>query len=269
MYQKLPSAFGEQTSIDELELTSRSSYVNPSTPIPVQDLVAEAQEFLLNRQINRMSWILWTLLINGTYTILDVKGAIVDRDAYTPITYVPSILWSSAATATPLADLRAIQLLSRGVSTSFGAAAQLVLNQRTFNYLDANTNAADLGGRRGVGLTTIEGVAEVNRVLALNNMPTIRIWDEGYLDDAGTFQNWVPDGYVLVVGQRRGDRRLGEFLLTRNASNVDNSSQPYLKIIDKGAAADEAPPRQINIHRGFNGGPSMYYPGSVVVAKVA
>jgi hypothetical protein len=268
-YIKQPSAFGEFTSVDELELTTRASGLNANIPIPVQDLVAECQEQLLTRQVNRMSWILWTLLINGVYTILDVKGAVVDKDAYTPQTYTRAVDWSSTTTATPLADFRAVQLLARGASTSFGGQAAAFMNQQTFNYLDSNTNANDLGGRRAAGLSTIEGLDEVNDVQRKNNLPMIRVWDDGYRDDAGAFHNWIPDGKVVVVGQRRNNRMIGEMLLTRNVSNIDNSSRPYLKVVDKGAANDEAPPRRIDVHRGFNGGPAIEYPGSVVVMNVA
>jgi hypothetical protein len=70
-----------------------------------------------------------------------------------------------------------------------------------------------------------------------------------------------------VVGRRDNGASLGEFVLTRNANNPDLGSAAFVKIVDS-AEAGGTPPRTIKIYRAMNGGPAIWYPGSVVVMSV-
>lgn len=267
-YTMMPSAYGEFTAIDELEMTSRAAQGRYDVPINITDLVRDAQDQLLSRQINRIEWILWTLLTTGTFTVLDVKGSVVATDAYTPQSFTASVTWATHATATPLGDLRQVQLLSRGHSISFGPDAVAFMNRATWNDFISNTNAADLGGRKGAGLQSLQSLAEANELLTRDGAPNIVIYDDGYYDDTGTFQLWIPNNKVVVVGRRRNGASIGNFSYTRNASNPDFGGRPVVKIVDKGAAMDEPPPRRIEVHRAFNGGPKLYYGNAVVIMTV-
>lgn len=267
-YTMQPSAYGEFTVIDELEMTARAAVGRYDVPINITDLVRDAQDQLLSRQINRVEWILWTLLTTGTFTVLDVKGTVVATDAYTPQKLTAGVTWATVATATPLGNLRAVQLLSRGHSISFGTDATAFMNRATWNDMISNTNAADLGGRKGAGLQSIQSLGEVNELLTRDGLPNIVIYDEGYLDDNGAFQLWIPNNRVVVVGKRRNGATIGNFSYTRNASNADFGGRPVVKIVDHGAAIDEPPPRRIEVHRGFNGGPKLFYGNAVVIMTV-
>jgi hypothetical protein len=260
-----PGVYGEYMSLDEMELTRRAAMGNMGRPADVSDLVSERQEQLLVRQTNRMRHIVWELLVNGRFVVLNDAGAIVHADAYDQQTFTASVTWATSATATPIGDFRSISVLPRGTSANLGASATAWMNQLTFNDFIENTNPADLGGRKTLNQNVIQGVEDANAVMLRTGLPGIRIYDEGYLDAAGTWQPWIPNNKVVVIGKRNNNAPLGEFRLTRNANNPGGAPGPYNKVIDH---MDRKVPRDIEVHRGFNGGAIIWYPGAICVMNV-
>src|SRR5690348_9951838 len=195
-YLMQPGVYGEFINIDELQLTTRRPWGTFGGPINIDDLVREAQDKLFGRRLDRIESIGWTLLATGTFSVAD-GNSVVHTGAYTTQTFSASTPWATVATATPLADFRAIQLLARGLSVDFGARAQAFMNRSTFNAMLSNTNQADLGGRRGAGLSTINGPAALNQLMGMDDLPTLTVYDQGYLDDTGTFQLFVPNNKVI------------------------------------------------------------------------
>jgi hypothetical protein len=53
--------------------------------------------------------------------------------------------------------------------------------------------------------------------------------------------------------------------MTRNANNPGMAPGRYQKIIDRG---ENEVPRKIEVHRGHNGGPVIYFPGSIVAMTI-
>lgn len=265
-FRATPGVYGEFMTIDELELTTRRQYGTFATPVNITDLVMQRQDQLLNRRIDRIRYIGWLLLTTGTFSISNNNG-VVHTDSYTLQTY-NATTWATVNTATPLADLRAVQLLSRGKGVAFTAQARVFMNRVTFNNMIANTNSADLAGRRtaGLSLATVLSLADTNALLAGEDLPQIVIYDDGYLNDAGTFVPFIGNGIAVVVGQRTSGQRIADYAMTRNANNPNLEPGPYMKVVDHG---DEQVPRLIEIHDGHNGGPRIYYPGSVVVMDVS
>jgi hypothetical protein len=96
-------------------------------------------------------------------------------------------------------------------------------------------------------------------------LPKIVIYDEGYIDESNTFQLFVPNNKVVVIGKRPAGQTVGEYIFTFNANNPGGTPGPYMKIIDRG---EETVPRKIEVHDGHNGGPALYFPGSIVVMTV-
>ncbi len=265
-FRATPGVYGEFMTIDELELTTRRQFGTFATPINITDLVMQRQDQLLNRRIDRIRYIIWTLLTTGTFSVSNNNG-VVHTDSYTLQTYNAST-WSTASTATPLADMRAVQLLSRGKGVSFGANAVAFMNRVTFNRMIANTNSADLAGRRtaGLSLSTVLSLADTNALFAGEDLPQIVIYDDGYLNDSGTFVPFIGDNVVVVIGQRAGGQVIADYAFTRNANNPDLAPGAYMKVVDRG---ETDVPRTIEIHDGHNGGPRIYFPGSVVVVDVS
>jgi hypothetical protein len=264
-YLMEPGVYGEYSVLDENDLTRRRRLGTFGTPIDVSDLVLAEQERLMGRRLDRQEQVIWALLASGTFSVVGEDGVVRVADSYTTQTFTAGVTWATAATAVPLGNFRSVQLLSRGKGVNFGTEAMAVMNRTTFNTLMGNTNASDLFGRRPSGLGTIAGLADVNRVLNMEGLPSIVIYDEGYLDDTGTFVLYVPNNKVIVVGKRTGGQRIASFRLTRNANNPDLGPGVYQKVIDR---VDEKVPRTIEVHDGANGGPVIYYPGSIVVMTV-
>lgn len=261
-YMMRPGVYGEFIRIDEEQLTRRRAWGSFGTPIDIADLVMGAQDQLLGRRIDMIRYIGWTLLTTGTFAVANPQGGLpMHTDSFSLQTFDAAISWATAASATPLADLRAMQLLSRGRGVDFGPRAMLYVNRVTANHLLANTNAADLGGKRTSGLANITSMAEVNAVMTSEGLPTIAIYDEGYLDASGTFIPFIPDLTGVLVGRRTSGAAIGNYRMTRNANNPNLEPGAYTKVVDKG---EHEVPRIIDVHDGHNGGPVLYHPSAVV-----
>jgi hypothetical protein len=264
-YTMEPGVYGEFTQVDEQEITTRRNWGDQTArPINVTDLVRECQDQLRGRHINRVRKTLWDLAVYAVFTVLDEQGTVVHQDAYAQRLFTSSVTWDTPATATPLGDFRAIQLLGRGYSTSFGMGATAYMNQQTANWLLANTNTADLYGRRTQGLATINNLALVNELFAGDGLPKLSIHDDHYIDDAGSVQLFIPDGYVVVFGRRANGAELGQFSITRNANATPIGAPTTYTVVTE----SERPPKTITVDYGFNGGPELKYPGSILVMKV-
>lgn len=267
-YMMQPGVYGEYSTIDELELTERRQYGTFGAPVSIDDLVMREQDRLLGRRLDRIEYIGWTLLVTGTFSVAGPDGQVLQTDTYSLQTHSGSD-WSTPASATPLADFRAVQLLSRGHSVNFGPAARAIMNRVTWNRLVTNTNASDLGGKKGSIGQNIQSIGDINRVLGDEGLPTLEIFDGGYLNDAGTFVPFIADDKVIVVGQRTDGGRIGEYRMTRNANNPNLAPGAYMEVIDRGAPGPgQQVPRTIEVHDGHNGGPVIYFPSAVVIMSV-
>jgi hypothetical protein len=261
-YNAEPGVYGEYIPLDETELTRRRQFGTFGTPIDLSDLVRQAQDQLLVRRLDRIELIGWTLLTTGTFSVSGPAG-IIHYDTFPIQTATRAVDWDTVATATPLADFRAIQLLSRGTSTTFNSSSEAVMNRVTFNKLVSNTNANDLAGKRVGGLLSPLSLDEANKVLLGEDLPQIRICDDGYLTDAGVFTPFIPDDKVVIIGQRRG-LTICEYLMTRNINNPNFAPGSYSRVI----IDEDEIPLKVEVHDGHNGGPAIYFPGSVVVLSV-
>ncbi len=264
-YLMQPGVYGEFTLIDERELLERRTPGTFGTPINIEDLVMQKQDQLLGRRLDRIELIGWTLVGSGTFSVNDPSGLLSHTDTFPIQTYTAATTWATSASATPLLDFRSVQLKQRGYSVTFGADSKAYMNLITFNNLISNTNNADLYGRRTTGLATVNSPQALNQLLSGDNLPTIVIYDEGYLDDTGAFQAFIPNGTVILVGKRPAGQVVAEYLMTRNASNPNMAPGPYQRVFDRGV---DTIPRKIEIHDGHSGGPVIYYPSAIVKLAV-
>lgn len=260
-----PGIYGEYSEIDERELTIRRQYGTYGTPINISDLVMQAQDQLLGRRLDRIELLIWTLLTTGSFSVLGPDGAIFHQDSYSLQTFTASPSWATVATATPLLDLRTVQLKSRGHSVSFGPGSTIYMNQVTANNMMQNLNAADLFGRRVNGLQTLNNLADFNRLFMMDNLPTVQIYDDGYLDSSGTFQPFIANNKAVLIGQRAAGQVVADYALTRNANNPTLTPGAYMRVIDKG---ETHIPRKIEVHDGHNGGPRVYFPSAIVILNL-
>lgn len=259
-----PGIYGEFMNLDEVELTERRQWGTFNQPIDVTDLVVKCQKQLLVRRYDRIEKIMWDLITTGTFSVAAPFGGFVYSGTYTFQSYNAST-WGTAATATPLADMRAVQLKSRGKSVRFDQSALALMNRTTLNKMLVNTNAADIYGRRTDGLATANSLPAVNALLSGEGLPNFAVYDEGYYDDSNTFQLFIPDDVVVVVGNRVDGSPIGFYSMTRNANNPGMAPGPYMKLVDD---PDDVP-RLVTVHDGHNGGPEMRFPSAIVIVDVS
>lgn len=267
-----PGVYGEYMLLDEERLTTSRDYGRFGTPMDLTDLVSENLVKLLQRRLDLIEHIGWNIL-QGSYSIAGPNGAIMVSDSYTPQTYTAATPWSTTASATPFKDFMAVRLLHRGHSVDFGTGAKAYMNLGTATNLLNNSNTSDLWGRRvetgGAGVT-INSIQQLNPILSANGAPEIVVYDEGYLSDgsdgnaAGSYQLYIPNNTVIVVGKRPGGQRLGEYRMVKNINNPDAAPGAYTQVL----VPTDHLPKSIQVHDGHNGGPVIIYPSALVIMSV-
>lgn len=261
-YRMEPGVYGEHIDLREDELTTRRAWGDQmERPIDLTPPVTEKTEQLVTREVARMRQILWTLVATGTFSVANEHGAVVHTDSYTTQTYSTTTPWATASGAAPVFDFQEVALKARGHGVSFGASAKAFMNRTTANNLLRNTNAADLGGMR-----TLNGpfsLPMANSIFVAQDVPTVEVFDDFYIDDADATQLFLPNGKVVVFGQRPNGEPIGEFRRTRNANNPGFAPGPYDEVY-----VNPKPPKNVEVHRGQNGGPVMFWPSAIVVMDV-
>lgn len=268
-YIERPGYYGEGEMIDELQLTERRQRGTFATPISVQDLISEKQDKLLQRRLDRIEWIAWTLLTTGQFFVTTKNGAVAHQGAYTIQQFTSAVAWATSATATPLSDLSAVKLLGRGHSVTFGATSTAWMNLKTFNNLRSNGNAVDMYGRRTSGLGTFNNMNQINELFTGDDLPTVRVYDEGYLADVtGTFTPFIPDATVLVTGKRPAGQPIAKYMMTRNANNPSMAPGAYMYVSNKTGEEAEGNAPTIGVFDTHNGGPEIFFPSALCIMHV-
>lgn len=257
-----PGIYGEYEMMDEQELTEKRAIGSFGNVMDVDEDIAKKQDKLLSREIDRIRYIAWTLATTGTFAVSLPTGGVAHTDTYPLQTYAGSD-WSAAASATPILDYRTAALKYRSKGVTFGKSAASYANQVTINRLFGVTNAADIGGKLVVNGNSIVDLSQINQILLSNDLPRIIPYDDGYLDDTGTFVPFIADDKVVIVGKRVDNGTVGEYQMTRNANNDNMEPGPYDEVI-----VSTDPPKTIKIYRGHNGGPAVFFPSAVIMMSV-
>lgn len=262
--------YGAFATISEEEITKRRKLGTFGDAINMDDLVRMRQDQLLQQYIDRMRLMVWTLLSTGAYTATNSIGQLVHSDTYSFLTATAAVSWATVATATPLADFRALKLLQRGRSTYFDKRAKAYMNLTTAHYLLANSNSsiAEIGMKRLEMGMTVNSFEDFNRLLAAQDCPQIEIYDETYATEtSNTRVPFIPNNKVVVISPRKNGAPIGDICQTRNAQNPDLAPGTYTLVTDSLQTMNPVP-RELRVDHGFNGGMRIYYPGSVCVLSV-
>ena len=264
-----PGFYGDYSELEEKEITERRKLGTFGETIDLNDVIMKRQDQLLARRLDRIRWMIWTLLTTGTFSVVNESGGIVHTDTY-PLQTSTGSNWSTFATATPLADFRAIKLLARGYSVKFDQSARAIMNLTTANYMLNNTNASDLFGKRMDVGATFNSVKDVNKVLAAQDLPQVEIYDETYFADSAPTVPvlFIPDRKVVVIGKRKNNAPIGDVCAVRNANNPEAGPGPYTKVTDSANASMDPVPRKVRVDDGWNGGLRLYYPSACIVLSV-
>lgn len=262
--QYQPGVYGEYSTIDEYEMTVAREFATFNQPIDVTNRVIMRGNQLLHRQIKREVWLIWQLLANGYFLSTDSYGNLIHADSYTQRLFTATVPWATVATATPLADFRAVRPYARGYSVSFGSQSTAYANNTTVRYALNNQNSADIAGkRRDIG-STVNSLDDLNKILVANDCPRLVEWDGVWQDDSGNNNLDIPDNVVIVKGVRLDGGPVGQFMHTRNANNPGVAPGPYYDVFQN----PYAKPSNVEVHRGVNGGPALFFPSAIVIMKV-
>jgi hypothetical protein len=277
-FRDTPGYYGERIDILEDEITRARKPGTFGDVFDITSIVARRQNELMVRYLDRLEVNIWNLMLNGTISVPAATGAVVDSRAYLRQTFTRNVSWALPATATPLADLRALKLLALGHSVDFGSGATIFINQITANQLLLNTNAADLYGRRTAGLGTFNNLTEINQLLLGDDLPKIQVYDESYLADGsidpgtadftsnprifGVPVRFIPTGSGILIGGRPNNEPVASYYQTANAQNPGNAPGPYMFIADNANEFNRVP-RRVSIHHGHNGFPGIRYPSAI------
>lgn len=263
-----PGIYGEWDYISEQAIIERRTPGTYNVPIKIDDLVIEKQDYLLSRRIDRLRLTIWTLFSTGSFSSTGPNGNVLHAGTWNLQTATAAIVWSTYATATPMKDLLTILTNFRGISASFGANGMMVMNRVTANHLLLNNNTADLGKQRGNYGQTLFSIDLVNEILVANGLPRLVIYDKGYYPDGGgAFIPFIPDGKVIIFGERPNGEQIGEYQMTRNAANPNAAPGPYTYVSDS-LDGNKPIPRKIRVDDGFNGGPALQFPRLIIILTV-
>jgi hypothetical protein len=264
LYQMQPGVYGEHMTVEEREITISREFGSFNQPIDVTGIVTQRGNQLLHRQLKREAWLGWQLLTNGYFVVTDPQGVLQHADSVTFRNYTPSVSWATTATSTPLADMRYLKTFARGFSVTFGSQARAYANTTTINNLLNNSNQADLGGKRRDMGATFNSLAEINGIMAANDLPTFIEWDGVWQDDSGNNNLDIKNNTVIIVGKRLDAAPIGQWINTRNANNAGMAPGPYYRVF----SPEYSVPPTVEIHRGVNGGNALYFPSAVLQLNV-
>jgi hypothetical protein len=251
-----PGYYGDAYVIEEDELTNLRQIADWSNWDSYDKQSARAVEHLTQRMLDRQEYSIFQLMQTGGFTSKNKQGLVLHQDVFDVYQSTPGTLFSDVAASTPLKHFRdLIVTLQAGRSVNFSAGkGTIYCNRASVNQILANTNSADLGGKRFAYGETLNSKEELDEIMLSNDLPSITVYDEGYYSDAGVFSKYIPDGKYLLTGKRKDGERLGEYRTTRHAIGSGGNGEWQI-VRDK---RDRTPPKVI-IEAGHNGGPVAYY----------
>ncbi len=273
-----PFYFKEADLIKEDEILRARELGTLGGVVNLDAQIARTMKARVDRNFLRAEWLTWGML-TGSIALNDdnVKAS----ETFPIQTAQTDIPFSNHDQAKPLAFFNSIRLKFRG--TGAGAqGATAFMNQTTCNDILENANDKDIHGFRAQNFATLTyDLEQVNKILQTRGLPTIEIYDEGYYDDAGQFQLFIPNGTVVVVGKRPAGEVVGNFGLTPSLHN-ENGGMPapgfFSFILVNGDANPGAQASmgmlgasgnpKIEIIGGMYGGPVLWYPRSVIACDV-
>lgn len=259
-----PGRYGERMQLDPIKIERMRQAGTYAQPINVGGEMSRMQEKLGIREQILIEYVRWQLLVNGVVNVLRKDGTAIEVARYTPQQYTVPIFWNNYGTAVPLQVLRYIRSAYAGNGHNFGAGAIGFGNAVTLDTLAANTNAADLYGKRMSGLAAPLSLADANSIFLGEGLLKLEYYDETYKDVNGVVQRFIPDGYIVVVGTRPGTGIVaGNYVMTRNGNNTNGAPGIYVN-----SGVKEEAPRMPWTERGHNGAPKINYLKQILILKV-
>jgi hypothetical protein len=127
-----------------------------------------------------------------------------------------------------------------------------------------NANPSDLGGKRMANGATFNSLEDINKIMVANDCPTFQEWDGIWQDENGNNTLDIPNNTVIIKGIRLDLAPVGNWVSTRNVMNPGFAPGGYYEVFQNPYNV----PSMVEIHRGINGGLSLYFPSAIVALKV-
>lgn len=265
-----PSKFGEKIVMTEDLMTRSRKNGEWGTIIDLSYQQAKDQDQLLTRAIDRIMNVAAKFHTDGEYYI-NINGSMVLAQKFTIQTFTSPIPLTTYATATPIADLRALKAqYGRISSAKFGSSAVILMNSVSLNALFANQNPGDLYGRYVSGRAVAQPMnpSNLDAIMLQEDLPRIVEWDDAYFDENGVAQPHLPDGKAIVIGNRPDAATPSEFVFTANMNNIQSpgaQSDAELRLSDIYYNFElDRDPILGKSSMGFNGGLAPKHPRAFV-----
>lgn len=270
-----PAYFKESELIKESELLNARAFATLGGVVNIDQLVAERLRSRIDKDFIRAEWLRWQMLL-GSISINE--NGVKVNETFAVQTHNPAVAWNNTANAKVLTEIEAAALKFYGTGAT-AAGAMLYVNRPTLNNILANTNQADIAAFRNANyLNLTYSLEELNKVFEARGLPMLMLYDEGYIDANGDFQTFIPEGKAILVGKREGSMPMGSFMLTPSLHKTSNgmpaggffslvtvngetNNTGMVNLSALGAAANP----KISVTTGFYGGPTLFYPKSIIV----
>ncbi len=276
-YEPIP--FKESDLIKESEILRSRELGTFGGVMNIDRAVTQVMKERMDKSYIRAEWLRWKAMSEGEITINE-NGVFV-QETFPIQVYNPLVALTDHANATTLKDRNAIKLLFRRTGASAKGAVEY-MNQTTFNHILENTNANDIRGFRAENFADVTfDITNVNKMLEKRGLPTIEIYDEGYVDEADDYQNFIADGNSVIVGKRPAGQKIGAVGMTPTLHRSKNgqpgpgffsilevNGQPNMGLaqVTTDTLGGVANPN-IKHTGGFYGGPLFWYPRSIIRVK--
>jgi major capsid protein E len=275
-----PIAFKESDLVKEKELLRAREIGTINNVVSLDRLIARIMAARRLKTWVRMEWAIWAMF--GGALAIDENGVKVS-ETFPVQTFATVVPWATHATATPLLDIINACLKFRGTGAS-GQGGVIYINQTDLNDLLQNKNNDDLWGFRGTNFVSLTySLEQVNAILSGRGLPTIELYDQGYIAANGIWTPFIANGHPVLLGKRvQKGQVVANFASTPSMHRTVNGlwAPGYFSILEinggpnTGAAlvnADamgNAANPNLKITGGIYGGPILWYPLSVIALDV-
>lgn len=279
-YEPIP--FKESDVIKESELLKARQLGTLGGVVSIDTLVARVMKSRADKTKIRAEWCVWQM----AQGLLDIEeNGVKVTEAFPVQTFDTQVAWDQYATATPLKDIQDAAMQFRGPTGATGEGAFAYVNRKTLNDVLNNKNDDDLWGFRSQNFLALTfSTKEVNSIFEARGLPTLRLYDGGYVDKNKQFQFFIPDDVVIIKGKRQLNQVVANFATTptlhrkKKDGNMDNGFFSILEINGRpntGSSSvnlndlGEAANPNIKHTGGVYGGPVCWYPRSIIKMDVS
>lgn len=213
----------------------------------------------------RVEWLVWQMLVNNKIHV-DENGVKYDVVFGLPEKMDISVDTAQKWTASTCNPINTLVKLLQGYKGTGAKARTIYMNSNTASQAIQSTEFRDLLKQSNFAgyLSPLNATAALK--LLIPNVD-FEIYDEGYLDEAQTFQYFLPDGEIVVYGDYPGEKVM-DFGSTISLYNGGlDKPQPGKFALIKDKSQDEDDPH-VSVTVGIYGLPRMFHPDFIRRAKV-